>query len=228
MIGSDHSGRPAQAMPSIVSAARADDSLQLPSTDRAAPKADRAEFVEALPQFLRLRADEKIWSSYGRATEAPDEPSFKRPLQPNGANASTTDPTTWAALPTLLPQVCTGVFEGVGVQIGGLPPNIVAFDLDGALDEAGAPEPWARGLPGLRGGEAFYVERSRSRRGVHFFAELPPDAVRPFSRGPIRPPRFIRTGSPNAEEVALPKKAAVEHWVGGDPRFLIITGDRYA
>ena len=83
----------------------------------------------------------------------------KRPIQPSGRAASTTDPSTWA---TLREVRVSGVGDGLGVMLGG---GLGCYDLDDVTEAQVAaflptiPEP------------VVYVERSTSGRGAHVFIE---------------------------------------------------------
>lgn len=87
-------------------------------------------------------------------------------MQPDGAPASSTNPTTWGAFE----DVQRGAGDGYGFMLGN---GVGCYDLDNALDEQGRVKPWARGvLDGIRE-PVIFTEVSRSGRGVHVFVLAP-------------------------------------------------------
>lgn len=107
----------------------------------------------------------------------------KRPVQPSGLPASSTDPRTW----TDFSQVRSS--GSYGVMLGG---GLGCYDLDHVTDEQ------ARAFIATIAEPVIFAERSISGEGVHVFVELPPApgwrraiegvSVERYSRA-----RFIRT-----------------------------------
>lgn len=93
----------------------------------------------------------------------------KRPIQPSGRAASSTDPRTWTSY---------GVVAGRphGVMLGG---GLACWDLDGVLDSDGGLHPDAVEVLRSVGRDALWVERSMSGHGLHVFvrAEQQPARV---------------------------------------------------
>lgn len=90
----------------------------------------------------------------------------KRPIQPNGFPASSILPATWGTLD----NVRDGAGDGYGIMLGG---GIGCIDLDDCIDDKGRLVPWAAKMVRQHRGEAFWMERSMSGRGVHIFLPLP-------------------------------------------------------
>lgn len=84
----------------------------------------------------------------------------KRPIQTNGAPASTTDPSTWASFADV-ENATAG--NGRGIMLG---EGIVCIDLDNAL-RAGQPTATAQAV--LDACPGAWVETSRSGHGLHIF-----------------------------------------------------------
>lgn len=85
----------------------------------------------------------------------------KRPIQPNGKPASTTDSTTWTTYEAVTSAGASG--NGLGFMLGD---GIVCIDLDNALIN-GVPTPTAsRVLDACPGA---WVEKSMSGLGLHIF-----------------------------------------------------------
>lgn len=84
----------------------------------------------------------------------------KRPVQPSGRPASSTNPNTWVSFG----EVQSGFGDGYGVMLGG---GLGCYDFDHVTDAdarvlvSSVPEP------------IVWVERSVSGRGVHVFVEAP-------------------------------------------------------
>lgn len=84
----------------------------------------------------------------------------KRPIQPAGFPASTTEPATW----TTFGNVQDGKGDGFGVMLG---EGLVCIDLDHALDADGTPTPTAQAV--LDATEGAWTEVSLSGTGLHIF-----------------------------------------------------------
>ena len=81
----------------------------------------------------------------------------KRPIQPSGRSASTTDPTTW----TTFAEVQSGAGDGFGIMLG---EGLGCYDFDNA-DLADV----ARFVRDRVSEPIVFAERSMSGRGVHVF-----------------------------------------------------------
>lgn len=82
----------------------------------------------------------------------------KRPIQPDGIPASSTDPGTWSSFAA----VQSGVGDGFGVMLGD---GLGCYDLDSVTDEQ------ARAFIATVREPVLFVERSMSGNGVHVFIE---------------------------------------------------------
>ena len=108
----------------------------------------------------------------------------KRPIQPNGRAASSTDCKTWHSFS----DVQKGAGDGYGIMLGD---GLGCIDLDHCLD-GDKLEDWAAQI--LATEAPIYVERSVSGTGLHIFIETPETAgskngnIERYSRA-----RFIRT-----------------------------------
>lgn len=116
----------------------------------------------------------------------------KMPVQANGRPASSTNPTTWA------PHTAVKASKRLGFVLGD---SIGCIDLDHALDESGAPKPWAAAI--LAATPETFVEVSPSGDGLHIWGLLP-----------AGPGRVIRDGV-----------RAVE--VYSSARYMTVTGKRW-
>lgn len=135
--------------------------------------ARRARFRQSFPPVMAER------HSWVRA-------DGKRPIQPSGRPASTTDPTTWATFA----EVQSGAGDGFGIMLGD---GLGCYDFDDA-DLADV----ARFVRERVGEPVLFAERSMSGRGVHVFVQADPQSgwrrvidglsVEYYSRA-----RFIRT-----------------------------------
>ena len=107
----------------------------------------------------------------------------KRPVQPDGSPASSTDPSTWSPWSA----VQSGAGDGYGIMLGD---GLACWDLDHILDRSGR---LAQALPeGLDLTSAIWVEVSCSGEGLHVFVwSEAPSRKRPgvefYSRA-----RFVR------------------------------------
>lgn len=113
--------------------------------------------VDAIPSTLRSAQSWLLWRREGQ---------HKTPYSAKtGRKVDPTDPAGWATFAAALAaQQRTGA-DGIGLALCGAD-ALVAFDLDHALDDAGAPTPWARILvDDLRS----YTEVSPSGRGLRIF-----------------------------------------------------------
>lgn len=88
----------------------------------------------------------------------------KVPLIPNGAFASSTDPTTWRDFPTACRAAERGDVDGVGFVLDGT--GIAAIDLDGCITD-GVLADWAAEIVAMC--PDTYIEVSPSGRGLHIF-----------------------------------------------------------
>lgn len=161
----------------------------------AAAKAELWARLNNVPAELRSR---RQWVGY-RLISSRTRPgkSDKIPVDPHtGANASTSDPATWATFEEALAAAKHTNLAGVGYVFAKDDPY-TGVDLDGCIDDAGEPAPWALGVIGRLDS---YTERSQSGKGLHVIlrASLPPGGR---------------------------KKGAVEMY--DSSRFFAITGDIY-
>lgn len=83
----------------------------------------------------------------------------KRPTQPNGSAASSTDPSTWTTFDRVSDQP-HGVMLGDG---------LACWDLDNVIDDDGVIHPEACEVLQRVGSKALWVELSLSGKGVHVF-----------------------------------------------------------
>lgn len=86
----------------------------------------------------------------------------KRPVQLNGAPASTTRPATWTTYANVRDHTTAG--NGYGIMLGN---GLACIDLDHALDPTGTPTATARRV--LEACPGAWVEISSSGRGLHIF-----------------------------------------------------------
>lgn len=89
----------------------------------------------------------------------------KRPIMPDGAPASSTDPGTWS---THSEAVRSRVGDGLGFVLGD---GIACLDLDDCLDSRGRPNELAREV--LARVPGAHVEISPSGRGLHIWGIAP-------------------------------------------------------
>lgn len=87
----------------------------------------------------------------------------KRPIQPNGRAASSTNVGTWHSFTA----VQSGAGDGYGIMLGG---GLGCWDLDDCFDGDDL-KPWAAEI--LDAETPIYVERSVSGHGLHIFIEAP-------------------------------------------------------
>lgn len=85
----------------------------------------------------------------------------KRPVQPCGRPASSTDSGTWSSFA----EVRSGAGDGFGIILGG---GLGCYDLDDVTDEQ------VREFVATVSEPIVFVERSVSGKGAHVFIESPP------------------------------------------------------
>ncbi|WP_047261485.1 bifunctional DNA primase/polymerase [Corynebacterium mustelae] len=112
----------------------------------------RKAATRRLPELLTQRA------SWARA-------KGKRPVQPNGMPASSTDASTWANFQ----DVTRGEGDGFGVMLGG---GLGCLDLDNCFQGSRLTR-WARKAIEKLPFEVVFAERSMSGRGLHVFVKAP-------------------------------------------------------
>lgn len=99
----------------------------------------------------------------------------KRPIQPAGIPASSTDSATWSTFSA----VQQGAGDGLGVMLG---QGLGCYDLDKCLDED-VVAPWAREYIAGIEEEVVFVERSVSGRGLHLFFRSNSEVKADYSGG---------------------------------------------
>ena len=103
------------------------------------------------PKFPAVMVERPIWV---RA-------DGKRPIQPDGVPASSTDPCTWSSFAA----VQSGAGDGFGVMLG---EGLGCYDLDHVTDDQ------ARAFIATVREPVLFVERSVSGAGVHVFVQADP------------------------------------------------------
>jgi putative DNA primase/helicase len=164
--------------------------------------------VSAIPAELRERRQWLVWKLLQRKQ---DKKPTKVPHNPlTGRSASSTDPATWGTLEQAVERLSQGGYDGLGFVFTDEDPY-TGIDLDRALDNAGALEPWARPIV-----ERFasYTERSPSGTGLHIIIR----GTVPDGQGHKVPLKK----TPLWVEGAHPE-AAVEMYSSG--RFFTMTGE---
>jgi putative DNA primase/helicase len=123
-----------------------------------------------IPDQLRRRPHWVTWTLETRTDKDGEKKATKVPRRPNdlSINASSTDPSTWAAYAVAL-ATCPkpGAKSGIGFMFGGS--GFTGIDLDNCIDtDTGEVAPWAAKIV-----EEFnsYSELSPSGRGIHIFVE---------------------------------------------------------
>ena len=122
----------------------------------------------------------------------------KVPFQPNGAKASTTNPTTWLTFDSALAHYQRGKFDGIGIVLRN---GIAGVDLDHVVKADGTLLDWAQGV--VKRFEGTYVERSPGADGLRIFC------------------RGVVAKSGKGEKVKT-----LEVYDKTSPRFLTVTGHR--
>ncbi|WP_432160764.1 bifunctional DNA primase/polymerase [Streptomyces sp. NRRL F-5630] len=123
--------------------------------------------------------------------------SSKVPVTVDGAVASSTDPETWSTYRTATDSTAGA---GLGFVLDG--DGVVCLDLDHALDDQGAPLPWAQRILDTAG--PTWVERSVSGDGLHVWG----------------------TGSlPRGRRITVDDGGSIELY--GDGRYIAVTGNAY-
>ena len=120
----------------------------------------------------------------------------KLPITTKGKAAKSTDPKTWT---TFDKANSTWVGDGLGFALGG---GIGCIDLDGAINEDGILQTWAKRILDMT--PETFIEISQSGQGLHIWGFLPEGmgqnlrskglSVEIYSGGP-RSGRFIALGS---------------------------------
>ena len=135
----------------------------------------------------------------------------KVPLQPNGRNASVTNPDTWTDWALAWAAYQAGGFSGIGRVLDGTG-SLVCIDLDDCVDGTG-PNAWARSMV-----ERFdtYVEWSPTGTGLHIWVagEWPNKGQRNGHVEVYRSDRYITLSGYRAgpEEGITAQPRALEAW----------------
>lgn len=119
-------------------------------------------FCSARCRVAAARARKKIPTSL-TSRESWVRADGKRPIQPNGRPASSTDSSTWASFDS----VQSGAGDGFGIMLGS---GLGCYDLDHVTDVQ------AREFIASIPGPVVFTERSVSGNGVHVFVEAPESA----------------------------------------------------
>ncbi len=127
------------------------------------PAMVRPSGADALPATL-TELDQ--WVNWAWQWDAGRSAWTKVPKQPNGRNASSTDPTTWSSFEDVLAAADRNPDFGVGFVFSKDDP-LVGVDLDDCLDAQGHLKPWA--MPIIERLADTYSEISPSGRGVKLF-----------------------------------------------------------
>ncbi|MSQ17762.1 MAG: hypothetical protein EXR54_09440 [Dehalococcoidia bacterium] len=123
--------------------------------------------LKAIPQWVLWRWKQRPDQTTGKLKWT------KPPYQPNGNQASSTDPSTWVPFDEALDAHQHGGFDGIGFVV--TPElGIVGVDLDHCVNaQTGTTEPWAQAIVDRLGS---YTEVTPSGTGLRVFlhAKLPP------------------------------------------------------
>lgn len=129
---------------------------------------NRKRVSDPIPQVMRDSARWVSWRPVQRG-----EHTTKVPVQVNGRNASSTDPSTWAHYRSVSSLARRGWVLGEGIG---------CIDLDKCMVD-GSLEPWARKIVDEYRERAILIEVSPSGEGVHIFLPMEPSAGRKIRDG---------------------------------------------